>query len=204
MQQETLLARTETLTHTQTDLVRTSQKKIMKKTENAKLLACRSYRKVSGVLAWLSVWSEVQTCIWPSWCHCHSLSLAPVKSELLLPFWYRDYPAHPGSPGTCELREKSIKLRTHWLMIQQTGGMAISKCHSTLLWTARVHQDVTVTSDRSHLLTVPSVRPPTEGEAFAVVTTVISYCATVAWHTFQRRRREIHAETQNQTHKSET
>ena len=28
-----------------------------------------------GVLAWLSVWSEVQTCIWPSWCHCHSLSL---------------------------------------------------------------------------------------------------------------------------------
>ena len=40
--------------------------KIMKKTENAKLLAWRSYRKVSGVLAWLSVWSEVQTCIWPS------------------------------------------------------------------------------------------------------------------------------------------
>jgi len=36
------------------------------------------------VLAWLSVWSEVQTCIWPSWCHCHSLSLAPVKSRLVL------------------------------------------------------------------------------------------------------------------------
>ena len=42
-----------------------------------------------GVLAWLSVWSEVQTCIWPSWCHCYSLSLAPVKSRLVLPFWYR-------------------------------------------------------------------------------------------------------------------
>jgi len=42
-----------------------------------------------GVLAWLSVWSKVQTCIWPSWCHCHSLSLAPVKSRLVLPFWYR-------------------------------------------------------------------------------------------------------------------
>ena len=40
------------------------------------------------VLAWLSVWSEVQTCIWPSWCHCHSLSLASVKSRLVLPFWY--------------------------------------------------------------------------------------------------------------------
>ena len=42
-----------------------------------------------GVLAWLSVWSEVQTCIWPSWCHCHSLSLASVESRLVLPFWYR-------------------------------------------------------------------------------------------------------------------
>ena len=47
-------------------------------------------KKLSGrVLAWLSVWSEMQTCIWPSWCHCHSLSLAPVKSRLVLPFWYQ-------------------------------------------------------------------------------------------------------------------
>ena len=40
-------------------------------------------------LTWLSVWSEVQTCICPSWCHCHSLSLASVKSRLVLPFRYR-------------------------------------------------------------------------------------------------------------------
>jgi len=32
---------------------------------------------------------ELQTCIWPSWCHCHSLSLASVKSRLILFFWYR-------------------------------------------------------------------------------------------------------------------
>ena len=31
----------------------------------------------------------MQTCIWPSRCHCHSLSLASVKSRLVLPFWYR-------------------------------------------------------------------------------------------------------------------
>ena len=49
--------------------------------------ACKKLN--GGVLAWLSVWSEVQTCIWPSWCHCHSLSLAPVKSRLVLSFWYR-------------------------------------------------------------------------------------------------------------------
>jgi len=41
----------------------------------------------AGVL--ISVWSEVQTCIQPSWCHCHSLSLASVKSRLVLPFWYQ-------------------------------------------------------------------------------------------------------------------
>jgi len=35
------------------------------------------------------VCSEVQTCIRPSWCHCHSLSLASVKSRLVLPFWYK-------------------------------------------------------------------------------------------------------------------
>ena len=47
-------------------------------------------KKLSGgVLAWLSVWSEMQTCIWPSGCHCHSLSLALVTSRLVFPFWYR-------------------------------------------------------------------------------------------------------------------
>ena len=46
-------------------------------------------KKLSGgVLAWLSVGSEVQTCTQPSWYHCHSLSLASVKSRLVLPFWY--------------------------------------------------------------------------------------------------------------------
>jgi len=47
-------------------------------------------KKLSGgVLACLSVWSTVQTCIWPSGFHCHSLSLASVKSRLVLPLWYR-------------------------------------------------------------------------------------------------------------------
>ena len=44
---------------------------------------------VVGLLAWSSVWSEVQTCIQPGWCHCHSLSLASVRSRLVLTFWYR-------------------------------------------------------------------------------------------------------------------
>ena len=48
------------------------------------------------VVTWLSVWSDVQTCIWPSWRHCHSLSLASVKSTLALPFLYRLTRVVPG------------------------------------------------------------------------------------------------------------
>jgi len=47
-----------------------------------------------NVLAWLSVWSEVQTCIWFSRCHCHSLSRF---SKIQTGFTYL-VPAHPGSP----------------------------------------------------------------------------------------------------------
>jgi len=44
-------------------------------------LAC----KLGGeVLAWLSVWSEVQMiCIWSSWCHCHPSSIASLKSRMV-------------------------------------------------------------------------------------------------------------------------
>ena len=58
-------------------------------------LACK--KLTGGVLvARLSAWSEVQTCIWPSWCHCHSLSLASVKSRVVFTILV---PAYSGSPG---------------------------------------------------------------------------------------------------------
>jgi len=49
-------------------------------------------KKLSGgMLDWLCVWVKVQTCIWPSWWHSHSLSVAPVSPDwftfLVLPFW---------------------------------------------------------------------------------------------------------------------
>ena len=63
-------------------------------------LACK--KQGGGVLVWLSVWSKVQTCIWPSWCHCHSLSLASLKSRLVLPFL--PLPVPLGSP-----RKRAVK-----------------------------------------------------------------------------------------------
>ena len=63
-------------------------------------------KKLSGgMLAWLCVWVMVQICISPSWCHCHSLSVAPVN-----PGWFYQngsaflVPAYPGCPG-----KKAIK-----------------------------------------------------------------------------------------------
>ena len=54
---------------------------------SALMLLVGRQEKLSGwVLAWLSVWSEVQTCTRHSWCHFRSLSLASVKSILVLPF----------------------------------------------------------------------------------------------------------------------
>ena len=45
---------------------------------------------ISGaVLAWLSVWSEVQTAYGPADATSTSLSFASVKSRLVSPFWYR-------------------------------------------------------------------------------------------------------------------
>jgi len=49
------------------------------------------YKNSGGVLVWLSFCSEVQICICPSWCHCHSVSLASVN-----PDWF--YLSGTGSP----------------------------------------------------------------------------------------------------------
>jgi len=49
----------------------------------------------------------VQTCIWPSWCHCHSLSLASVKSRLVFTFLVL---AHLGSPGKRAVKRVCVRM----------------------------------------------------------------------------------------------
>jgi len=72
---------------------------------------------IGGVLAWLSVWGEVQMCISPSWCHCHSLSLAPVNPD----WFYQNgsaflVPAYPGCPEKRPLNERSSSNCAHTLL----------------------------------------------------------------------------------------
>ena len=75
-------------------------------------------KKLSGgVLAWLSVWSEMQTCIWPSGCHYHSLSLASVKIQIGFTFLV---PAHPGSPGQRAIKRVCVCYLLHCYIYSNT------------------------------------------------------------------------------------
>ena len=91
----------------------------------------RPVKKLSGeVLAWWTIWSEVQTCICPSWCHCHSLSLASVKSRLVLPFWYR--------PTRVVLKKGPLNGCVCVLKVYLSQGIVVTffSCggHATLTW----------------------------------------------------------------------
>ena len=103
-------------------------------------------KKLSGgVLAWLSVWSEVQTCIWSSWCHCYSLSLASVKSRLVLPFWYRLTWVVPekGPLSGCVCVWVTCHVRSSWKICHKLcnhNNIILWKCNNTicLKWKKRI------------------------------------------------------------------
>ena len=95
-------------------------------------------KKQSGVvLVWLSVWSKVQTCIWPSWCHCYSLSLASLKSRLVLPFWYRltwvvlEKGPLNGCVCMCEAIDRPVQ--TKWCVVSLLLQKVVH-CHCTWLF----------------------------------------------------------------------
>ena len=62
---------------------------VSQKTSVAFNLCCCIETEWWGACAVICLEWGVQTCVWPSWFHGHSLSLASVKSRLVLPFWYR-------------------------------------------------------------------------------------------------------------------
>jgi len=82
--------------------------------------ACK--KQSGGVLVWLSVWSNLQTCIWPSWCHRHSLSFASVKSRLVLPFWYRLTWVVPekGPLNGCLFCKRVFYLYKNWCSVRRS------------------------------------------------------------------------------------
>ena len=99
----------------------------------------RPLKKLSGgVLAWLSVWSKVQTCIFPSRCHCHSLSLASVKSRLILPFLYQltwVVPEKGRSTGVCSMVCLYFSVYwTPWWALQNSEAIKVPFGIRTPMW----------------------------------------------------------------------
>ena len=80
-------------------------------------------------MASLCVWVKVQICIWSSWCHCHSLFLAPVN-----PDWFY----LPG--GTCQ----SVK----WILWETASEL------SCPLWAAHPIGKLSPVREVVHWITV--------------------------------------------------
>jgi len=106
-------------------------------------------KKLSGgVLAWLSVWSEVQTCIWPSWCHLPLTVSCFSKIQIGFTFLV---PAHLGSPGkgslnvcVCVCYAIHVCVRTKWCCWRVDEGWVRAS-----LWAARCgsgHKTITTIS----------------------------------------------------------
>jgi len=80
------------------------------------IITKRDYYTLSGeVLAWLSVWREVQmTCIWSSWCHCH-----PIIS------WYSNIQhkqSHTVPQSFQAFSKSSAGNKCYWLQCFDTVG----------------------------------------------------------------------------------
>jgi len=80
--------------------------------------------KSYNVLVWLSVWSKVEMiCIWSNWCTATRSSLASLKSQMVLFFWYWL------NQAVMEMRSLSgctcSSYRSFWLWL---GGSTHSSC----------------------------------------------------------------------------
>jgi len=95
------------------------------------------------VLAWLSVWSEVQMiCLWSSWCHCHRIISCFIKIQIGLIFLL---PAYPGCPG-----KEAVKRVSACLCLssgaQETSRNIRGRCQG------EVHTAGSVTQDLRHYI----------------------------------------------------
>jgi len=72
------------------------------------------------VLAWLSVWSELQTiCMWSSWCHFHPIISCFIKIQIGLTCLVPACPSCPGKRplnGCLSVMRYGIALRQHCIL----------------------------------------------------------------------------------------
>ena len=93
----------------------------------------RTVKLSGGMLAWLCVWVEVQISIWPSWCHCHSLSPAPVNLYWFTFLVTRVVPDKEPLNGCCCCSHISTtKGQKISLLHFQCGALSCIVCHQRM------------------------------------------------------------------------
>jgi len=137
------------------------------------------------VLAWLSVWSEVQTCIRPSWCHCHPLSLASVKSRLVLPFCYQLTRVVP-EKGTLNARARARVCACARAHKVSKNVVCVAECLMVLLLQDSAENRIAQMLNRSS--TTGTIMVTTTMLAFITcLCTRHTLCISVAHHWFMMR-----------------
>jgi len=107
----------------------------------------RPVKKLSDeLLAWLSVWSEVQMiCIWSSWCHCHHVIFCFIKIQIGFTFLVL---AYPGCPRKEAVKLASVTLYVNWytscfvvlgLVYTIQRWCILSPNHQCLWWIRKCH-----------------------------------------------------------------
>ena len=117
-------------------------------------------KKLSGgVLAWLSVLSEVQTCIWPSWlCVCVPLPLTVCcYSKIQIGFTFL-VPAHPGSP-----RQKAVKRVCVCVCVRMRAHAFVCVC-----WMGEISIQPNKVKGKVFPYSLPSVEPEADPGVQAV------------------------------------
>ena len=90
--------------------------------------------------SWLT--SGIAYGVWLSWCHCHSLSLASVKSRLVLRFWYRLTRAVPDKGPLNGCVHARVCVCVSWVEIRstwwrrRTKGQVCVWCHDATFYVA--------------------------------------------------------------------
>jgi len=86
------------------------------------------------VLAWLSVWSEMQMIrIWSSWCHCHPIISCYIKIQIDLTLLVPAYPV-------CTGKEAISRVTSSWARLLKRETLGIIKASFAPAEFACLHQ----------------------------------------------------------------
>ena len=102
---------------------------------------------IDEVLAWLSIWSEVQKiCIWSSWCHSHPVFSCFIKIQIDVSFLVLAYPDCCGREAIkwVSLWAAVMKFIALWSVAVVICGLCHEACIANSLYSSQMSQQTIV------------------------------------------------------------